>query len=109
MINVFEGASEYRYFDTKNIRSANISVCRIEEYENGFHTFLRKYLSSLIAPYYTQLDLNREFYIRNNDYIEESYFVTKADYTKVYFALSRPNFPKKSIYVHRDFQRLDFG
>lgn len=88
---LFEGGSEYLWFDTKNIEVASMNTERVFK-ENGiYHTVLRPNSSSRNLGYFDNTDINGGFYIRNIKVPDQNKSDSEADYTWVHFALDTFN------------------
>lgn len=85
--NLFEGNSEYLWFDTKNIESPSMNTERIFKENDQYHTVLRSDFMKWNLGYFDESDVNGAFYIRNVRLPNQSQSGTEADYTWVHFAL----------------------
>lgn len=84
---VFEGGSEYLWFDTKNLDVAAMSTERIFKQDSIYHTVLRPDSPSANLGYFDNQDVNGAFYIRNVKVPDQNRSGSEADYTWVHFAL----------------------
>lgn len=83
---VFEGGSEYLWFDTKNIEVPTMNTERVFK-EELYHTVLRPNVLRWNLGYFDERDVNGAFYIRNVRVPDQSQSAFEADYTWVHFAL----------------------
>ncbi|NLN31980.1 MAG: DUF5103 domain-containing protein [Flavobacteriaceae bacterium] len=84
---LFEGNSEYLWFDTKNIDVAAMSTERIFRQDSLYHTILRPDFQKWNMSYFDESDVNGAFYVRNVQLANQSLSNSEADYTWVHFAL----------------------
>lgn len=84
---VFEGGSEYLWFDTKNLDVAAMTTERIFKQDSIYHTVLRPDSPSANLGYFDNQDVNGAFYIRNVKVPDQNRSGSEADYTWVHFAL----------------------
>lgn len=85
--HLFEGNSEYLWFDTKNINVPAMSTERIFQDENLYHTVLRPDFQKWNLGYFDEPDVNGAFYVRNVNLSDQNLSGSQADYTWVHFAL----------------------
>ena len=85
--HLFEGNSEYLWFDTKNINVPAMSTERIFQDESLYHTVLRPDFQKWNLGYFDEPDVNGAFYIRNVNLSDQNLSGSQADYTWVHFAL----------------------
>ena len=85
--HLFEGNSEYLWFDTKNIESPSMNTERIFKEADQYHTILRSDFMKWNLGYFDERDVNGAFYIRNVRTPNQIQSSTEADYTWVHFAL----------------------
>lgn len=98
---LFEGGSEYLWFDTKNIEVAAMSTERIFKQDSLYHIVLRADSPSRDFGYFDNKDVNGAFYIRNVKIPDQNLSNYQADYAWVHFALDKFNDDKgnKELYV----------
>ncbi|MDD3458857.1 MAG: DUF5103 domain-containing protein [Weeksellaceae bacterium] len=84
---LFEGGSEYLWFDTKNLDVAAMSTERIFRQDSIYHTVLRPDTPTKHLGYFDNADVNGAFYIRNIKTPDQTRSGSEADYTWVHFAL----------------------
>lgn len=90
--NLFEGGSEYLWFDTKNIETGSLTTERVFQGEDGlWHTVLRSDFQKYNLGYFDENDINGSFYIRNVTIMDQTRSSSEADYTWVHFALDEFN------------------
>ena len=87
---LFEGGSEYLWFDTKNIEVPTLNTERVFK-ENLYHTILRPDFMRWTLGYFDERDVNGAFYIRNIRVPDQSKSSVEADYTWVHFAMDEFN------------------
>lgn len=85
--HLFEGNSEYLWFDTKNIDVASMNTERIFLKDSLYHTVLRPDFQKFNLGYFDEPDVNGAFYIRNVRLLNQNNSNSEADYTWVHFAL----------------------
>lgn len=83
---LFEGNSEYLWFDTKNTDIAALSTERIFK-EQLYHAILRPDFPKWNLGYFDESDVNGAFYIRNIKLIDQNKSNSEADYVWVHFAM----------------------
>lgn len=84
--NTFEGNSEYRFFDLKNMRTLSQNVRRID-LDSAFTAYLKIDQSRAINRYSVIPDINGQYVIRKLDAENSDY---EADYVYVDFMLEAP-------------------
>lgn len=84
--NTFEGNSEYRFFDLKNLRTLTQNVRRIQQ-DSVFTAYLKTDQSRAIERYAVIPDINGQFIVRRLDATSSD---TEADYVYVDFMLEYP-------------------
>ncbi len=84
---VFEGGSEYNWFDTKNLLVPGLTTDSSFRKDSVYHTVLRVDYPKFNLPYDDFGDINGNFFIRNNRFGNEYLAASEADYSWVYFAL----------------------
>ena len=84
---VFEGGSEYNWFDTKNLQVPGLTTDKSFRKDSVYHTVLRVDYPKYNLPYDDFGDINGNFFIRNNRFGNEYLAASEADYSWVYFAL----------------------
>lgn len=100
--NLFEGGSEYLWFDTKNREGGSMNTERIFKDENNFyHAVLRPDFLRYNLGYFDESDVNGSFYIRNVGLMDQTLSSSEADYIWVHFALDEFNDQNgtKEVYV----------
>lgn len=85
--HLFEGNSEYLWFDTKNINVPAMSTERIFQDEFLYHTILRPDFQKWNLGYFDESDVNGAFYVRNVNLPDQNLSGSQGDYTWVHFAL----------------------
>jgi len=99
---LFEGNSEYLWFDTKTIDVPAMSTERIFQADDGlYHTILRSDFQKWNLGYFDESDVNGAFYVRNVKLADQNLSGSQADYTWVHFALDEfdDSGGTKEIYV----------
>ncbi|HNU58726.1 MAG TPA: DUF5103 domain-containing protein, partial [Aquaticitalea sp.] len=96
----FWGGNEYRYFETKDLRAANVGV-RTTDLKDIYHTYLFTNHQRANRPYTYNPDINGSFVTTASDRENVS---IEADYTFVHFSLQY-NLLKEGqkIYVYGNF------
>lgn len=84
--NTFEGNSEYRFFDLKNLRTLTQNVRRVQQ-DSVFTAYLKTDKSRAIERYAVIPDINGQFVVRRLDATSSA---TEADYVYVDFLLEYP-------------------
>ncbi len=98
----FWAGNEFRYFDNKGVRDANVEIARVESGPNLYHTILFTDEERIDLPYSLNPDINGNFVIRTIDGGENSNI--DADYTWVFFSLeSLEDLRGKKIYINGNF------
>ena len=96
-INLFPGGSEFRYFDTKNLKYNSERIREIRFIRPLRHVFLHSDRDRSSQDYDYYEDLNGRFFIRWDDAFDNR---TEADYVQVHFSLSLPEpFDGGEIYL----------
>ncbi len=85
--HLFEGNSEYLWFDTKTLEVPAMSTERIFQQDNLYHTVLRADFQKWNLGYFDEPDVNGAFYVRNVRLSDQNLSGSQADYTWVHFAL----------------------
>src|SRR5690606_14058715 len=85
--HLFEGNSEYLWFDTKTLEVPAMSTERVFRQDSLYHTILRADFQRWNLGYFDEPDVNGSFYIRNVRLAEQTNSNSEADYTWVHFAL----------------------
>ncbi|MCK4920906.1 MAG: DUF5103 domain-containing protein [Bacteroidales bacterium] len=98
MENVFEGGSEFRWFDIKSLRYQSPYIRSIDFEDNAYHVYLFPEEDRSRKQYFYEEDLNGKYYVeiqeeQNND--------TDADYVNVYF-----EFPSEEALFEAEFYVL---
>lgn len=98
---LFEGNSEYLWFDTKNTDIASMTTERIFRDEDLYHAVLRPDFQRWNLGYFDEKDVNGAFYIRNVKLLDQNKSSSEADYVWVHFALDEFDDAKgtKELYV----------
>lgn len=92
----FYASNEYLYLETKEVRSGNNTVSRVE-FNEIYNTHLYLNRARVNEPYTYYPDINGGFLVNNIGREKPS---VEADYTWVFFTLSAPNyFGKEDIYI----------
>lgn len=84
---LFEGNSEYLWFDTKNTDVAALSTERIFKDEFLYHAVLRPDFPKWHLGYFDESDVNGAFYVRNVKLMDQNRSNSEADYVWVHFAM----------------------
>ena len=85
--HLFEGNSEYLWFDTKTLEVPAMSTERVFRQDSLYHTILRADFQKWNLGYFDEPDVNGAFYIRNVRLAEQTNSNSEADYTWIHFAL----------------------
>lgn len=102
----FWAGNEFRYFDSKGVRDANIEVARVDSGENLYHTILYTDEERIDKPYSLNPDINGNFVIRTIDGGQNPN--VDADYTWVFFSLdSMEDLRDKRIYINGAFNNWE--
>ncbi|MFA7444581.1 MAG: DUF5103 domain-containing protein [Flavobacteriaceae bacterium] len=92
----FYASNEYLYLETKDVRSGNNTVSRVE-FNEIYNTHLYTNRARANEPYTYYPDINGGFLTNNIGREKPS---VEADYTWVFFTLSAPNyFGKEDVYI----------
>lgn len=97
--NTFEGISEWRFFDIKNLLALSLNVRQIKQ-DSLFKVFLAEDRSRAVERYSVQFDINGQNRIRRLD-VENS--DSEADYALVDFYLDYPNEIGSEVYLFGEF------
>lgn len=99
----FEAGNEYRYLDTKEIRTGNASVARVALLNNRYHHYLFTSAPRDQQAYTYFPDINGDFEISSINSISNSPD-NEADYSFVWFTLEVPQpAPGQRLYVYGKF------
>ncbi|MCC1483239.1 type IX secretion system plug protein [Winogradskyella immobilis] len=95
----FWGGNEYLYFETKEIRGANIAVQYVD-LRDLYHSYLFNQINRSKRPYTYFPDINGNFVITalNVDDVD-----SRADYSIVHFSLNNELLLDKKIYVYGNY------
>lgn len=85
--HLFEGNSEYLWFDTKMVEVPSMTTERIFQQDGLYHTVLRSDFQKWNLGYFDDNDVNGAFYVRNARLTDQTQSGSEADYTWVHFAL----------------------
>ena len=103
----FWAGNEFMNLDTKNVRSANNTVARIDSNGGVYNSYLYTHNARGKNPYTFFPDVNGNYIIRNIDAEQNE---VEADYTWVFFSLSAPAYYGKSdIYINGMFNNYSFS
>lgn len=103
----FWGGNEFLYFDSKEIRMANMNIAKVESGPDLYHSYLYTDIIRAYDAYTYYPDVNGNFVIRNLD-AEDS--TIEADYTRVHFTLKADeNLLGKNIYVYGNFNNYQLN
>lgn len=89
--NLFEGNSEYLWFDTKTLEVPSMTTERVFRQDSLYHTIIRADFQKHNLGYFDDRDVNGAFYIRNARLMDQTMSGSEADYTWVHFALDEFN------------------
>ena len=81
---VFEGGNEFRYFDIKSMKYAAEHIDRIDFQNPYYHVFLKPDEPRTYDPYFTQQELNGEYYVETENSQDRH---IDADYVYVHFQM----------------------
>lgn len=95
----FFGGNEFRFFETKDVRAANVGVQFID-LQDLYHSYLFKNSSRKNTPYTYNPDINGNFLVTAIDRTNPD---VEADYTIVHFTLAHSEFLNKDVYVYGNF------
>lgn len=84
---LFEGNSEYLWFDTKNTHVSALTTERTFRENDLYHVVLRSDFQKWHLGYFDEKDVNGAFYVRNVRLVDQAKGNTEADYIWVHFAL----------------------
>ena len=103
----FWAGNEFMNLDTKNVRSANNTVARIDSNGGVYNSYLYTHNARGKNPYTFFPDVNGNYIIRNIDAEQNE---VEADYTWVFFSLSAPAYyGKNDIYINGMFNNYSFS
>ncbi len=85
--HLFEGNSEYLWFDTKTLETPAMSTERVFRQDSLYHTVLRPDFQRWNLGYFDEPDVNGAFYVRNVRLSDQNLSSSQADYTWVHFAM----------------------
>jgi len=85
--NLFEGNTEYLWFDTKTLEAPALTTERVFRQDSLYHTVIRADFRRHNLGYFDDKDVNGAFYIRNARLMDQTLSGSEADYTWVHFAL----------------------
>lgn len=89
--NLFEGNSEYLWFDTKTLEVPAMTTERVFRQDSLYHAVLRPDFQKHNLGYFDERDLNGAFYVRNVRLMDQTMSSSEADYVWVHFALDEFN------------------
>jgi len=96
----FWAGNEYRFFENKDIRAANVGVQFID-LKDIYHNYLFINSERASRPYTYNPDINGNFLVTAIDVEDVS---IEADYTMMHFALAHPEFTDGSkVYIYGNF------
>ncbi len=102
----FFGGNEFRMFDSKSMRAANVNIKKVEQGPDVFHTFLYTDTGRANKPYSTFEDVNGDFVIRTVDI--DGNADLNADYTWVFFSmLPSSDLGNSKVYVNGKFNNYE--
>lgn len=102
----FWGGNEFLYFDTKEIRMANMNIAKVESGPHLYHSYLYTDIIRAYDAYTYYPDVNGNFVIRNLGADDSS---IEADYTRVFFNLkAEESLLGKNIYIYGNFNDYQF-
>jgi hypothetical protein len=94
---IFQGGSEFRNFDMKNLRYISEFISQIEFINPWYHVHLKTDIPKTGKPYFYSGDLNGAYYVDREKATDKN---TEADYAYVHFSLEYPELNDgSSIYV----------
>lgn len=97
--NTFEGNSEWRFFDIKNLLALSLNVRQIKQ-DSLFKVFLAEDRSRAVERYSVQFDINGQYRVRRLDAAKSD---SEADYALVDFYLDYPNEIGSDLYLFGEF------
>lgn len=97
--SAFWAGNEYLYFETKDVRAANVGVQFID-LKDLYHSYLYTNISRKDRPYTYNPDVNGNFLVTAIDRTDVD---VEADYTMVHFALSHEELKDKDLHVYGNF------
>lgn len=89
--NLFEGGSEYLWFDTKTLEVPALTTERVFRQDSLYHAVIRADFQKHNLSYFDDRDVNGAFYIRNARLMDQTMSNSEADYVWVHFALDEFN------------------
>ncbi|SMC50923.1 type IX secretion system plug protein [Moheibacter sediminis] len=89
--NLFEGGSEYLWFDTKTLEVPALTTERVFRQDSLYHAVIRADFQKHNLSYFDDRDVNGAFYIRNARLMDQTMSSSEADYVWVHFALDEFN------------------
>lgn len=96
----FWGGNEYLYFETKDVRAANVGVQSID-LQDIYHTYLFVNAPRADQLYTYNPDINGNFVVTA---LDANDVAIEADYTMIHFALQHPELTNgKALYVYGNF------
>lgn len=98
--NVFDGGSEWRNYEVKDIRYVSSEVSAIMREPDGYHVHLRQDIPEGKKAYATWPDLNGNVLIRNDDASDSD---LESDYVWVHFQLAMPEIFESDVFVEGRF------
>jgi hypothetical protein len=98
--NVFDGGSEWRNFEVKDIRYISAEVSTIMKESDGYHIYLRPDIPEGKRAYATWADLNGLFLIKNDDASDSD---LESDYVWVHYQLVMPESLESDVYIEGSF------
>lgn len=98
---IFEGNSEYLWFDTKNTDIGALTTERVFQDNFLHHAVLRPDFPKWHLGYFDEKDVNGSFYIRNVNISDQNKSNSEADYVWVHFAMDEFDDEKgnKELYI----------
>lgn len=85
--NLFEGNSEYLWFDTKTLEVPALTTERVFRQDSLYHAVIRADFQKHNLSYFDDRDVNGSFYVRNVRLMDQTMSSSEADYVWVHFAL----------------------
>ena len=103
--NIFDGGSEYLYFDAKDVNFKALGIDKIEFRNGMYHYSLTPHYPTDVS-YSFQEDLNGQYYIKNDRGFDRD---VESDYIEVDFRLKYPQLPDGDVYVFGALSNYSFG
>ncbi|RZW42950.1 MAG: DUF5103 domain-containing protein, partial [Flavobacteriaceae bacterium] len=101
--SAFDGGNEYYFFETKDVRAANVGVQFID-LQDIYHSFLFTNGKRKDLPYTYNPDINGNFVITT---VDRNDVDVEADYTMVHFSLLLDELPKdKAVHIYGGFNNF---